>query len=325
VASIIAGNSSAVQGVAPDADILSIKVLDDNGEGDTFTLAMGIVEAVDMGADIINLSLGSYGTNSTLESAVNYAFENDVAIIAASGNDGLEGVTYPARYAQVIAVGGVDPTEQHAGFSNRGSEIDLTAPATGVYAAWPGDKIVSFSGTSVSAAFVTGTLADVMAQDPRLSANEAMEVILNHTIDAGAPGWDPEIGAGILNIARIQDKDQRGLFDIALASHYLEQSDVSDKDIFYIVSAQNRGTEPLSAVALTTEIDGHRKSFEFNQIGVGETVSEQLLLDQEMLRNAGSIEVNSSVRISGLEDSNPKNNEKSSIIIFASPEEDNEE
>ena len=96
VGSLISGQSPDAPGVAPEADILSISVLGNDGIGDTFTLAKGIMEAVDRGADIINMSLGSYGNSPEMRRAIDYALENDVAIVAAAGNDGKNNLTYPA-------------------------------------------------------------------------------------------------------------------------------------------------------------------------------------------------------------------------------------
>ncbi|MEI8342285.1 MAG: S8 family serine peptidase, partial [Verrucomicrobiota bacterium] len=95
MASIIAGNSPDEPGIAPSAQLLSIAVLDGNGAGNSFTVAQGIMDAVNSGARVISMSLGSSGDSSILQDAVNYALAHDVAIVVAVGNDGIGSVSYP--------------------------------------------------------------------------------------------------------------------------------------------------------------------------------------------------------------------------------------
>ena len=314
VASIISGNSSDAEGVAPDAQILSIQVLDADGVGDTFTVAKGILEAVDGGADIINLSLGTYGDSPEMRRAILYAKTNGVAVVAAVGNDGQNGISYPARYDEVIAVTGVDPMGQHVPFANQGQGVDLAAPATGVQAAWIGDNIVNFSGTSASAPFVSGALAGVMAANPDLSAEEALDILIAYSNDSGAPGPDPVIGNGVLDIGRIQNRDKPEIYDVALASHSIFPE--SNNKLEVIVSAQNRGTEILQNIRLSSVIDGVEVQTNFKNIGVGETVSERYSVDQDKLLKTGQVEIKSSVSINGRDDSKIINNSRSSVIIY---------
>ena len=85
-------------GIAPSTEILSVRVLNENGEGDSFTVAKGIVEAVDQGADIINLSLGSMDSSIVMDNAIEYAKLNNVLMVSAVGNEGVQGVSFPARH-----------------------------------------------------------------------------------------------------------------------------------------------------------------------------------------------------------------------------------
>ncbi|MBT3192391.1 MAG: S8 family serine peptidase, partial [Verrucomicrobia bacterium] len=157
VASLIVGDDASLQGIAPDADLLSIKVLSDEGIGDAFTLAKGIIEAVDRGARVLTCSLGSRGDSSILSEAVRYAMARDVVLVAAAGNGAVSGVLYPARYEGVIAVAAVDAAGRHLYFSNRGTEVSLAAPGAGVMAAHPEGFPISFTGTSAAVPLVAGT------------------------------------------------------------------------------------------------------------------------------------------------------------------------
>ena len=115
--------------------------------GDSFTLAEGIVAAVDQGAKVLSLSLGSGGEGIVLRKAVDYALKKGAVIVASAGNDALSQVTYPAAYSDVIGVSAVDAAGKLADFSNIGEGVNLAAPGIGLHSAWLDDGEVSFSGT----------------------------------------------------------------------------------------------------------------------------------------------------------------------------------
>lgn len=186
--------------VAPSADILSVRVLDSEGIGDTFTVAQGIIAATDNHANVINLSLGSYGDSMVLRDAINYASERGVAIVAATGNDGIGQVSYPAAYDQVIGVTAVDATGTFADFSNYGDSVDLGAPGVGIYTAWEQDGQVSFSGTSAASPFVAAAIAATLTRNEGYTVSQAAARLQQNARDAGEVGTDPQTGNGILNL-----------------------------------------------------------------------------------------------------------------------------
>lgn len=159
VASLIAGTDDRVPGVAPGAHILDIRVANDKGYSVSSVLAQGIIEAVNRGAQVINISMGSYDDSFALRQAVAYASQQNVFIVAAGGNDGYDQLAYPAAIPQVISVGAVDGQNKQAVFSNSGAELDFTAPGVSLPTAWDTDKMASVSGTSQAAAVVTGVMA----------------------------------------------------------------------------------------------------------------------------------------------------------------------
>jgi hypothetical protein len=313
VASIIAGNLPEAPGVAPGVSILSIQVLDGDGVGDLFTLAAGIIEAVDYGADIINLSLGSYGHNPVLQQAVDYAIMNNVPIIAAVGNDGVAGVMYPARYPEVIAMTSVDAMGQNLPYANQGTEVDLAAPGYAVQTAWTDEQIARISGTSLSTAI--GTAAMALLYDPGVDFRDNLDLMLNYSNDAGAPGQDPEYGTGILDIGRIQNRNVPGILDIAVTGNYLPvQAD--NRQMTLIVGVQNQGTEDLSPVTLTVAINDDVRTIGFNHVEVGEILSADFPIDLNKVDPTGTIIIHSSVSIDGVEDHNIANNTKTSMLVF---------
>lgn len=158
VAGIIAANIDndiGIAGVAPNAMIIPLRVLDARGVGTYADVAAAMIYAVDNGAQIINLSLGGVYPSTVLEDAVNYAISHDVTVIAAAGNTGGV-VLYPAAYELVIAVGSIDPNLQLSSFSANGAEVDLWAPGRDIMTTSLDNSYSMMSGTSFAAPNVSG-------------------------------------------------------------------------------------------------------------------------------------------------------------------------
>ena len=312
VASLIVGNSAEIPGIAPGTELLSIKVLSADGVGDAFTLARGIVEAVDHGADIINLCLGTAGNSFILRDAVDYALNQGVAIVAATGNDAVDGVDYPARYEGVLAVSAVDAAARHLYFANRG-DVDMAAPGLGVTAAWGEDAVTGFTGTSAAAPFVSGALAALLSLEPDLSPAEAAALLITYADDAGSPGDDDELGSGVLDLGRVLRRDEPGFYDIAAAVPYLAPVE-PDEDFVVVVFGQNRGTEALAEVRLRADIGGILREAAFRDVAVGETVQESFVIGRLELRQSGAIPIRVEAEIPGVRDARPGNNVVSSVL-----------
>ncbi|MET7692696.1 S8 family serine peptidase [Streptomyces sp. NPDC005483] len=176
MASIIAGHghgagaADGVMGLAPEAKILPVR---DNTETDN-SFADEIRYSVDQGASVINIS-GFVGLDNPEDrEAVSYAFEHDVLIVTASGNDGRAHSTYfPGEYPGTLTVGGVGADGKIWAKSNYGPEVLLTAPATQIVTAGaPGNKLRIGDGTSDSAAFVSAAAALLRSKFPDLTAGQ---------------------------------------------------------------------------------------------------------------------------------------------------------
>lgn len=209
-------NGFGAAGVAPGVNLLPVQVLGADGAGSAVTVARGIVEAVDAGADVLNLSLGTGAPSRVIERAVDYATDRGVVLVAASGNAGWNRVDWPAADPDVIAVGAVDARLRTASYSNGGTGLDLVAPggdlsrdangdgyADGVLQetlAGRGFTFTFFEGTSMAAPHVAGAAALLVAQvgrDP-----DRVRALLTETArDLDAPGWDRNTGAGLLDAA----------------------------------------------------------------------------------------------------------------------------
>jgi subtilisin family serine protease len=197
----VEGNGLAESGVAPEASILPVKVLDAEGTGSDVDVAAGIVWAADHGARVINLSLGGGESSLVLADAVGYARRKAVVIVAAAGNDG-GAVGVPARLAGVLAVGAIDVALVRAPFSAGGRELDLVAPGVAILqqtldgAGGYADR--SFSGTSMATPHVAGIAALVLAAGRANTPVGVARVLARTALDLGVAGKDTAYGAGLV-------------------------------------------------------------------------------------------------------------------------------
>lgn len=315
VASLIGGNGIGVQGVAPASRLLSLAVMTNDGQGDTFTLARGIVESVERGAQVLNISLGTYGDCVVLQRAVAYALEQGVAVVAAAGNDGVAAVQYPAAYGGVLAVAAVDASGRHMYFANRG-DVALAAPGLGVAAADVNGQLQAFSGTSAAAPLVSGALAGLLSSDPSMTPQEAVALLLETANDAGRPGFDEEYGHGILNVRRAVQRGTPGIYDVGVGDLYVADPSVA-ADLTATVYVQNRGTEPLPAVEMDVNVDGVNSRLHFHDIGVGDTAQAHITIPEAHLRQYGEARLRYEARIVGRNDAFPGDNAREVMFRVA--------
>jgi hypothetical protein len=310
VASLAAGATSDAPGVAPAANVLSIRVTDASGASDLFTVAQAILAATDAGAKVINISLGGYATSATLDAAIGYARDHGAVIVAAAGNDQAAQLTWPAADARVISVGAVDAAEQQVSFSNSGAQLSLTAPGLGVQTAWLGGERVVVDGTSISAPLVAGAIAAVLSQNPSLTPTEAWAVLQQTASDAGAPGDDPDYGHGILNLGWAMNRLDPARVDTAVSSHYY---DAANHEMDFVV--QNRGSFTVTGLMLTIDAAGVTSTQPVLPLAPGATAVVKVPVDATALA-AGTAQkfLTQLVNPPGLIDAVPANNRKSSTL-----------
>ncbi|MCA9913088.1 MAG: S8 family serine peptidase, partial [Anaerolineae bacterium] len=172
VSSVIAANiddDTGMAGIAPNAMILPMRVLNGSGSGSYSNVAQAIIDAADQGAKVINLSLGGTASSTLLHDAVIYATHRGAIVIAAAGNDGANRALYPAAYAEALSVGALDQNLNVASFSNYGSQINVWAPGVNIVTAHLNDGYAMQNGTSFAAPIVSGIAA--------------MEIALGRTLD----------------------------------------------------------------------------------------------------------------------------------------------
>ena len=162
IAGIIAAysnNGVGIAGVAPECQLINIKVADDRGRCDASRVAKGIIWAVDKGASVINVSIELGAPSPELEDAVNYAWGQGVVILAAAGNEGTQSPVYPAGYEYCLAVAATRQDNTLAPLSNYGDWVGVAAPGFNIYSTLPGDSYGYKSGTSFATAYVSGLAA----------------------------------------------------------------------------------------------------------------------------------------------------------------------
>jgi hypothetical protein len=314
VSSILLGEET-VRGIAPAASLLNIKVLGAEGSGDVFTLSKGIIEATNKGAKLINLSLGSSSDSPILQEAIQYAQDAEILIVAAAGNDGSSNNYYPAQYEGVIGVSAIDKMEQRPQFSNYGDYVDIAAPGVGIQAAYEGDQIAYYDGTSFATPYVTGVLASILSSDKSLSPSEAGEIIMQQLNEAGNAGKDPYYGNGILDISRIVRRNERGNVDVAI-TNYLYEEDEGEHSKTLNINVQNQGTEWLQSLKLEIDINGRKWSVQLGSLNKNKTASHSLKIPSELIDSEKKFNISSSIRSLGQKDSNPSNNRLLEIISF---------
>lgn len=318
IASIIAASTDDFQGIAPGAKIISIEVLSEKGEGDVFTLSEAIVTAVDMGVNLINLSLGGDRPSGTLENAINYAKDKGVLLVAASGNDGTSQVSYPAKYDDVIGVSALNSTGSVATFSNFGEGVDIAAPGVNVISAYAGNEYAVLNGTSSASAFVSGAILSELARNPGLSPEQVKELLFTYANEAEKPGFDKFSGHGVLNLERIINRNDRNYHDAALVGYYFEPETLSQVagagTVPFLVTVQNQGSSWINQMKLDVSYKGLNRVFLFSNMKPGQARSEKLYLDS--LSAVKGIQITSKLKLIGKEDQNPENNYRKSIVTI---------
>lgn len=186
-----------IAGVAPNISIAAFKVLDEYGSGSSDDVASGIIESVDAGAKIINLSLGGSFSN-IVEDALQYAYKNSVLSIAAAGNNGSKSISFPASSEYAVSVGATNKRNKKAGFSNFGKELDIMAPGVRIVSLYTNGHTCKLSGTSMAAPHVVGVAALVISNQNTLTIEEIKSRLFEHAFDLGKPGYDKKFGWGLI-------------------------------------------------------------------------------------------------------------------------------
>ena len=226
MASLIAGHGhdgglSGVIGVAPEARILSVRVIPDRAdphygkyerEPETViqqSLANGIAYAVAHGAQVISMSIGYSAPSGTVREELQKAYDRGVVVIASAGNSGgpadsgrVEAPeSFPANYPGVISVGAVNQSGAVAGFSSDNLSVQVAAPGVSVPAQGRDGQYWLVSGTSPACALVAGVAALIKSKYPGLAPDLVASALTSTTTDRPPRGYDSQVGFGIVDAA----------------------------------------------------------------------------------------------------------------------------
>jgi len=191
-------NGEGVVGVAPEADLYAVKVLNSGGSGYESDVIAGIQWSVSQGIDVISMSFGGSGHSQSLQDACDEAYyRSDIVIVAAAGNNGNppgkgDNVDYPARYDSVIAVAATDSNDNRARWSSTGPAVELAAPGVSIYSTVPGGYGTK-SGTSMACPHVAGTAALAIGE------GNVRQCLQNTAEDLGDLGFDTKYGYGLVD------------------------------------------------------------------------------------------------------------------------------
>lgn len=202
-------NDVGMVGIAPECNLISIKVLGDTGSGLSSWIAAGIDEAVASGADVISMSLGSDAPDARIKAAVDRALAKGVIVVAAAGNSGPRENTvgWPGAFPGVVCVAAVDREGKIANFSSRGRTVVVAAPGVAIRSAYPGDRFATMSGTSMATPYVAGCAA-LYVSACRASGfspkpEDFLAALAETSKDAGPTGRDTAYGFGFLQPVKL--------------------------------------------------------------------------------------------------------------------------
>ncbi|WP_052712166.1 S8 family peptidase [Domibacillus indicus] len=210
VAGIIAANNNSIGtvGIAPNATLYSIKVLDSRGLGTTSTMLKGIDYSIQNKLDILNISITTPDHDSALKAMLTKAYDAGILIVAAAGNNGPPAaasgstVQFPAKYDSVIGVSSIDAAKNIDPLSAAGKEVELAAPGVGIYSTYPLDISLSgyeeSTGTSMAAPYVASMAALYIEKYPEMTNVQIRKLLQSNASDLGAAGRDSIFGYGLV-------------------------------------------------------------------------------------------------------------------------------
>ncbi|MFZ4451755.1 S8 family peptidase [Salibacterium aidingense] len=203
---------AGLMGVAPDADLIAVKVLDESGNGSLSQVLTGMEWAIEEDVDIINMSFGTLTDSSSMKSMLQEAYEDGIIVAAASGNrgegeDDTDRIEYPARYDSVVAVAAVDDNNERAYFSASGEAVELSAPGVDIVSTYEGSSYGPLSGTSMATPFVSGAFALLKEAYPEEEAPALRSMLQEEALDLGEDGRDERYGYGLLQLPDLSDAE----------------------------------------------------------------------------------------------------------------------
>ncbi len=195
-------NSTGVAGVAWSNPLMPLVVVDSTGYASYSNIASAITYAADHGARVINISIAGASASSTLQSAVDYAWNKGLVVVAAAGNSSSSSPNYPAACNNVIAVSATTSSDTLSSYSNFGTWIDLSAPGDSILTTTTGASYGAWQGTSFASPIVAGVAALVFGERPALSNSALVSLLEQNSDQVGGVGYSQYFGWGRINAYR---------------------------------------------------------------------------------------------------------------------------
>jgi subtilisin family serine protease len=203
MASIIAGNGTAVTGLAPSSRILPVRAALASSAAGTLTneAVAAIQYATAQHAGVINIS-GQLAQDPTVDAALKSAISSNIVVVAAAGNAGSSTADYPASYPGVVAVGAIDQSGQIWSQSNTGPQVALAAPGVNIYRDNNFGQQGTSNGTSEATAYVSATAALIRSAHPGWTAGQVIRDLISTATPASgqtAGQHSDQYGYGIIS------------------------------------------------------------------------------------------------------------------------------
>lgn len=262
-------------GIAPQAEIVNVKVSNNQGVGKDSDIIEGIKFVIDKGnVDIINMSLGGIGYNPALAKVIDQAYESGIAVFAGAGNDGGSNMTYPAALENVICVAAIDKNNQRAAISNYGSWVDLSAPGVDIWSMGIAgdteavDGFRSMSGTSQAAAVAAGEAAVILSAKldsiPKVRNAEKVKA-LKKVMQENAMPVGSGMGKGVTKLTKVFNLSAEAERPKAPTIECIDKSNDTEQALAIRIRAQN-GTH------LYYTTDGRNPIYKNGEAGSGTEV-----------------------------------------------------
>ncbi|MDD2889937.1 MAG: S8 family serine peptidase [bacterium] len=208
IAMATVNNSTGIAGYS-NSRLYSVRVMEAGG-GDLAALADGIQWCIDNGVKILSMSMGGTSSYAFIATKCINAWNAGCLLFAASGNNGVEPVAYPAGYNGVIAVGNIASDDVRDSQSNYGSALKFVAPGMGIASYFPDGSLNQLAGTSMACPQVAGGAALVWSANPSLTNAEVRDILINTATDLGTAGWDKYYGYGKPNLQKAVESAMSG-------------------------------------------------------------------------------------------------------------------
>lgn len=250
----VINNGLGVAGLA-QVRVMAEKGLDQFGVGYADELANAIVHATNQSAHIISMSWGGSYNSELVYEALKYAYDSGVLLIASAGNEATDRKVYPAAYKEVIAVTATDQNDDPASFTNYGDWVEVAAPGVDIYSTIRDDSYASKSGTSMSAAHVSGVAALIWSQFPNVTRDWVRAQLSYTADDLGDPGFDEYYGYGKIN-ARLAVEQAPPDHDLLIFDLEIPQFLLLNDATIVSTAVFNYGSTNESSVAIQLLVNG---------------------------------------------------------------------